>query len=97
MSGRILSAGLRPGLLLAAAYAGGLYLDSRTDDASVEGPVVAVSARVAGPVLRVLVRDHEEVRAGQLLLYAGVQRQAAMQAFGDEGRLLAGPFVAAVP
>ncbi len=40
-----------------------------TDDAQVEGRVVSVSARVAGiPVLKVLVQDNQEVKAGDLLV-----------------------------
>lgn len=56
----------------ASAYAGWHALETRhpvsTDDAYVEGPVVVVSARVAGPVARVLVRDNEEERAGQVVV-----------------------------
>jgi membrane fusion protein, multidrug efflux system len=59
-------------VLLATAGAGAwYYLATRhrvaTDDASVEGSVVIVSARVPGPVARVLVRDNQEVREGELL------------------------------
>lgn len=39
----------------------------RTDDAQVEGHVVNVSARVAGQVSRVLVRDNQRVREGEVL------------------------------
>ncbi|MBI3457731.1 MAG: HlyD family secretion protein [Candidatus Rokubacteria bacterium] len=59
-------------LLAAAGYGVWLYVYSRnhvwTDDAGVEGSVVVISARVPGPVARVLVRDNEEVREGQVLL-----------------------------
>src|SRR5262249_37100739 len=65
-------------LALAIALLGGIgsrvawYLASRhriaTEDASVEGPVVVMSARVPGPVAQVLVRDNEEVRTDQVLI-----------------------------
>jgi multidrug resistance efflux pump len=49
-------------VLAAAGYAVWLWMASAarvsTDDAHVEGPVVVVSARVPGPVARVLVRDN---------------------------------------
>jgi membrane fusion protein (multidrug efflux system) len=38
-----------------------------TDDAQVEGHIAPVLPRVAGQVTKVLVRDHEVVRAGQVL------------------------------
>lgn len=38
-----------------------------TDDAFIEGHVTPVSARIAGPVVKVLVDDNQEVAAGQLL------------------------------
>jgi membrane fusion protein, multidrug efflux system len=59
-------------VLAAAGYGGWLYLYSRrhvwTEDAYVEGAVAVISARVPGPVARVLVRDNEEVREGQVLV-----------------------------
>src|SRR5713101_55539 len=59
-------------LLAGAGYAVRLYLDARhrvsTDDAYVDGPLAVVSARIQGPVQRVLVRDNEEVREGQVLV-----------------------------
>jgi membrane fusion protein (multidrug efflux system) len=59
-------------VLLAAAAGGWYYVASRhrvtTDDAHIEGSVVVVSARVPGPVARVLARDNQEVREGELLV-----------------------------
>jgi membrane fusion protein (multidrug efflux system) len=59
-------------VLAAAAYGVWWWLDSRhrvsTEDAHVEGAIVAISARVPGQVARVHVRDNEDVRAGQLLV-----------------------------
>jgi membrane fusion protein, multidrug efflux system len=40
----------------------------RTDDAQVEGHISSVSSRVAGQVVRVLVRDNQHVQAGELLV-----------------------------
>jgi membrane fusion protein (multidrug efflux system) len=39
-----------------------------TDDAQVEGRLVGVSPRIAGQVERVLVRDNQEVQAGDILV-----------------------------
>jgi membrane fusion protein (multidrug efflux system) len=39
-----------------------------TDDAQVDGHLVPISARVSGTVLEVLVRDNEQVKAGQTLV-----------------------------
>jgi membrane fusion protein, multidrug efflux system len=54
------------------AYGVWWYLGTRhriwTEDASVEGSVVIVSARVPGPVAKILVRDNEEVRADQIVV-----------------------------
>ena len=59
------------GVLLAAAVAGGFVAANRgwvsTDDAFIEGHVVAVSPRVKGRVLRVLVEDNQFVKKGDLL------------------------------
>ena len=59
-------------VLAGAGYGAWVWLDARhrvsTEDAHVEGSIVAISARVPGPVARVHVRDNEEVRPGQLLV-----------------------------
>jgi membrane fusion protein (multidrug efflux system) len=72
MARRLLPACIVLMVLAAAAYGVWAWLDSRhrvsTEDAYVEGSIVAVSARVPGPVARVHVRDNEDVRAGQLLV-----------------------------
>jgi membrane fusion protein, multidrug efflux system len=39
-----------------------------TDDAYVEGPIATISAKVAGQVAELLVRDNQTVRPGELLL-----------------------------
>jgi membrane fusion protein (multidrug efflux system) len=58
-------------VLLAVAAGVWYYVVSRhrvaTDDAHIEGSVVIVSARVPGPVARVLARDNQEVKEGELL------------------------------
>jgi membrane fusion protein (multidrug efflux system) len=62
------------GVLLAAAAAGGAYIYvtgrgvETTDNAQVEGHVSSVAARVPGQVVRVLVRDNQEVKAGDILV-----------------------------
>lgn len=61
------------GLLLAAVVGGGLVYRARlgtesTDDAQIEGRVVSVAARVSGQVVRVLVKDNQLVRAGDVLV-----------------------------
>jgi membrane fusion protein (multidrug efflux system) len=69
---RLLPIGITLAVLAGAAYGIWAWLAARhqvsTEDAYVEGAVVAVSARVAGPVARVHVRDNEGVQAGQLLV-----------------------------
>ncbi len=59
-------------LLGAAGYGVWLYVYSRTrastEDANVDGSVAVVSARVPGPVAKVLVRDNQEVREGEIVL-----------------------------
>jgi membrane fusion protein (multidrug efflux system) len=58
-------------LLGSAAWGGSVWYHSRlsvsTDDAYVEGTVAPVSAKVAGQVAEVLVRDNESVKAGQII------------------------------
>lgn len=64
---------LLPLLLLAAslgagaAYAHGLGVES-TDDAFVEAHVANVAPRIAGQVLRILVKDNQTVAAGDVLV-----------------------------
>ena len=50
------------------AYAFATRNQESTDDAQVEGDVVALAARVAGPVLRVPVSDNQAVKKGDLLI-----------------------------
>jgi membrane fusion protein, multidrug efflux system len=61
------------GLLAAALFVGGvLWLVSRgkesTDDAQIEGHVVAVSVRTSGQVAKVLVTDNQTVKLGDVLV-----------------------------
>jgi membrane fusion protein (multidrug efflux system) len=57
---------------LALAIYGGVAWASRgkenTDDAQIDGDVVAVSTRVSGAVLKVDVKDNQQVTKGQLLV-----------------------------
>jgi membrane fusion protein (multidrug efflux system) len=61
-------------MLVAAALVGGggTYALSRgsqtTDDAQVEGHVANVSPRITGQVKRVLIKDNQEVKAGDVLI-----------------------------
>ena len=59
-------------LVIALAAAGGYVAlhagQESTDDAQVEGDVVALAPRVAGRVARVLVHDNQQVAAGALVL-----------------------------
>jgi membrane fusion protein (multidrug efflux system) len=59
-------------LLVVAAAAGGAYLHFQnrvsTDDANVEGHVSAVASKIAGNVVEVLVKDNQQVKAGDVLL-----------------------------
>jgi membrane fusion protein (multidrug efflux system) len=72
MSRRSIRLGIGLLLLASIAYGAWRWVESRsrvsTDDANVEGAVAIVSARVPGPVARVLVRDNEEVREDQVLV-----------------------------
>lgn len=72
MTRRLVPALLALSIVAAAGYGVWLYVYSRhhvsTDDAYVEGALAIISARVPGPVARVLVRDNEEVREGQVLV-----------------------------
>jgi membrane fusion protein (multidrug efflux system) len=70
---RALAKVLLPVLMGAAALgAATFYLFGRgtetTDDAQVEGHVATVAARVPGQVARVLVKDNQEVKAGDVLV-----------------------------
>lgn len=61
------------GILLASAVAGGsVWLNGRgkqsTDDAFVEAPVANVAPRIQGQVVRVLVKDNDTVKAGDVLV-----------------------------
>jgi membrane fusion protein (multidrug efflux system) len=60
------------GVVLAAAIGGGLYLalaapSVSTDDATMEGHVIPVSAKISGHVARVLIDDNQVVKAGDVL------------------------------
>lgn len=59
-------------LVVAGGVATYIYVSrlgkEKTDDAQVEAHVGSVAARVAGQVKRVLVRDNQEVKAGDLLV-----------------------------
>lgn len=59
-------------LALALAAGGARWAQTRglesTDDAQVEGHLVNVASRIAGPVARVLVQDNQRVEAGAVLV-----------------------------
>jgi len=78
---------LAAAVLAIGALAFGVHLvltrgEETTDDAQVEADVVPIAPRVAGPVVRVLVRDNQPVKKGDLLFeidpadYAARVRQA---------------------
>ena len=84
-------------VLLAAVLVGGHYgvsymmdslLHESTDDAFVDGHVVAISSKVAGHVQSVLVADNQEVKKGQLLVEIEPQ-DYAVQVKAAEATLLA--------
>ena len=60
------------GVAAALGYAGYLYWYGQThvstDDAYITGHIAPVSARVAGPVVAVLVDDNQDVKAGAVLV-----------------------------
>jgi len=63
------------GILLVAAVAASVFYYLRwvapfesTDDAFIEGNVTFISPRVSGPVVRLLVKDNQLVKEGELLL-----------------------------
>jgi membrane fusion protein, multidrug efflux system len=83
--------------LLAAALVGGHYavsymMDSllyeSTDDAFVDGHIVAISSKVAGHVQRVLIADNQEVKKGALLVEIEPQ-DYAVRVKATEATLLA--------
>ena len=60
------------GAVLAALIGGGLYVllappSASTDDATIEGHVIPVSAKISGHVTRVLIDDNQVVKAGDVL------------------------------
>ncbi len=60
------------GAVLAAVIGGGLYLllaapSVSTDDATIEGHVIPVSAKISGHVARVLIDDNQVVKSGDVL------------------------------
>ena len=60
------------GVILAVLIGGGLYLllaapAVSTDDATIEGHVIPVSAKISGHVARVLIDDNQVVKAGDVL------------------------------
>ena len=72
MRRRLLPIAIALAVVAGVGYGTWAWLASRhkvsTEDAYVEGAVVVISARVAGPVAKVFVRDNETVREGQLLV-----------------------------
>ncbi|WP_242342226.1 HlyD family secretion protein [Anaeromyxobacter terrae] len=67
----IMGGGAALALLLLGAFAAWEYLhrgEEVTDDAQVEADVVAVAARVGGPIAEVLVEENAPVKAGQPIL-----------------------------
>jgi membrane fusion protein (multidrug efflux system) len=82
------------GAALAAIVAGGFFWANQgwesTDDAFIEGHVVAISPRVAGHVVRVLIDDNQAVKKGDILAeidprdYATKSDQARADVAGAE-------------
>jgi membrane fusion protein (multidrug efflux system) len=72
MSRRVLVALAVVAALAGAGYGGHVWYQAlaqvSTDDAYVESAIAAVSAKVPGPVVAVLVDDNRPVRAGELLV-----------------------------
>ncbi len=60
------------GALILALVALGFWLHYRnrvsTDDAQVDGHIVSISPKISGSVLEVLVRDNQDVKAGEVLV-----------------------------
>ena len=65
---------LLPTLIFSILALGGIYAllhahyYQSTDDAFVEGHIVSVAPRVSGPVVKLLIKDNQEVKKGDLLL-----------------------------
>lgn len=63
-----------PVLTFAILALGGIYAllhahyYQSTDDAFVEGHIISVAPRVSGPVVKLLIKDNQEVKKGDLLL-----------------------------
>ena len=63
-----------PSIIFAILALGGIYAllhahyYQTTDDAFVEGHIVSVAPRVSGPVVKLLIKDNQEVKKGDLLL-----------------------------
>src|SRR5215813_10745325 len=59
-------------LVAGLLYGGWVWWESRsqvtTDDAYVEGAVAVVSSKVSGNVIELLVKDNQQVKAGEVLL-----------------------------
>jgi membrane fusion protein (multidrug efflux system) len=64
----VLGALLGAAALAATAYFAATRGQESTDDAQVEGHVASVASRVSGQARRVLVKDNQEVAAGDLLV-----------------------------
>lgn len=63
-----------PAIAFAVMALGGIYMLLHghyyqvTDDAFIEGHIVSVAPRVSGPVVRLYIKDNQEVKKGDLLL-----------------------------
>lgn len=63
-----------PAITFAILALGGIYAllhahyYQSTDDAFIEGHIVSVAPRVSGPVVKLLIKDNQEVKKGDLLL-----------------------------
>lgn len=64
---------LLPSIIFTVLALGGIYAllhahyYQSTDDAFVEGHIVSVAPRVSGPVVKLLIKDNQEVKKGDLL------------------------------
>ncbi len=65
---------LLPSIIFTILALGGIYAllhahyYQSTDDAFVEGHIVSVAPRVSGPVVKLLIKDNQEVKKGDLLV-----------------------------